>query len=156
MKRAEMTPLLPARRVGTSNGKLWTQHPNSNDTNPELTADRSAASELSGASFNHLIGDHRERARDREAEGFGGPDVYDELESRGFLDRKISRLYAFQDLIHIRGGPPVHIRKGHTVGHQATSFHHPPVPIDRRQAACRPQPHEAVAMRCEKSDIEEQ
>jgi hypothetical protein len=37
-----------------------TNHPDSNDPKPELTVDRSGASEFSGASLDQLIGDHRE------------------------------------------------------------------------------------------------
>src|SRR6266850_4430993 len=51
-------------------------------------------------SFDHLVGDGKQRRWDHETEAFGGSKADDELEPRGLLDGKISRLRATQYLVH--------------------------------------------------------
>jgi hypothetical protein len=47
-------------------------------------------------SFDHLVGDGKQRRWDHETEAFGGSKADDELEPRGLLDGKISRLRALR------------------------------------------------------------
>src|SRR2546423_9914533 len=54
-----------------------------------------------GDSFNHLIRPQQQRWRDRQAEGFGGLGIYDELELRRLLNGKVRGLRALQNSIDI-------------------------------------------------------
>src|SRR5262245_7192530 len=51
--------------------------------------------------LDYLIRPLQERRRDREAEGFGGLEVDDQIELRDLLEGKISRLCTLQDLINV-------------------------------------------------------
>ena len=48
--------------------------------------------------------------RNRQPEGLGGLEIYDQLESRWLFDRKISGLRAFQNLVDIARGAPVQVK----------------------------------------------
>ena len=61
--------------------------------------------------------------RNREADLLGRFQIDDELELRRLLHRQISGLGAFQNLVHISGGAPVHVGKARAVKHEATSVH---------------------------------
>src|SRR5262249_2681672 len=62
------------------------------------------------------------RRRDREAEGFGGLEIDDELELGGVLDGKLRRLGAVQDLVDVRGRLPVQPIEVWSVGHEAAGL----------------------------------
>ena len=47
--------------------------------------------------------------RNRQADLLGSFEIDDELELLRLLDRKVSRLSAFQNLIHVSGGTPVQV-----------------------------------------------
>ena len=51
------------------------------------------------ASFDDFVGRGDQRRRNGEAEGFGGLEVDDQLETRRLLDRQFAGLGAFQDLV---------------------------------------------------------
>src|SRR5712691_719265 len=42
-----------------------------------------------GSLLDHLVGAAEQRERDGEAEGLGSPEIYDQLDFRGLLDRQI-------------------------------------------------------------------
>src|SRR5213593_925117 len=65
-------------------------------------------------SVNDLIRAQQERRGDREAKGFRGLEVDDQLELRGLIDGKISRFGALQDSIDIGGGPAGHFGEAGT------------------------------------------
>src|SRR6266851_5239736 len=67
---------------------------------------------LTGPPFSwidHLIRPLQERRRDRQAKGFGGLQVDDQLELGGLLNRKISRLCALENLVHVARRHPEHV-----------------------------------------------
>ena len=51
------------------------------------------------ASFDDFVGRGDQRRRNGEAEGFGGLQIDDQLETRRLLDRQFAGLGAFQDLV---------------------------------------------------------
>ena len=51
------------------------------------------------ASFDDFVGGGDQRRRNGEAEGFGGLQIDDQLETRLLLDRQLAGLGAFQDLV---------------------------------------------------------
>jgi hypothetical protein len=53
------------------------------------------------ASLDHFIRRGQQRWRHGEAQGFGGLEIDDQLETRRLLDRQIAGLGAFQDLVDI-------------------------------------------------------
>jgi len=65
---------------------------------PELTAS------VEHGLLNHLVVPQQRRLRDRQAEGFGGFEVDDQIELRGLLDRDVCRFGPFQNLVHLTGG----------------------------------------------------
>src|SRR5262249_50379637 len=50
--------------------------------------------------FDHLVGAQECRSRQIKAERLGAPQIEDEFEFRGSLDRKITRLSALENLVH--------------------------------------------------------
>jgi hypothetical protein len=52
-------------------------------------------------SLDDFVGGGQQRRRNGEAEGFGGLQIDDQLETRGLLDRQIAGLCAFQDVVDI-------------------------------------------------------
>src|SRR5262245_38552145 len=54
-----------------------------------------------GPSVDHLIRAQQQRWRNREAEGFGGFLVYDELELRRLLDRKVAGFGTLEDFVNV-------------------------------------------------------
>ena len=60
-----------------------------------------------GRSLDHLIRPQQERRRDRQAEGFGGLEVDDELKRRRFFDGQVTGSSALENLVHEGGGTPV-------------------------------------------------
>jgi hypothetical protein len=57
------------------------------------------------ASLDHFVGRGQQRRRDGEAEGFGGFQIDDQLETRRLFDRQIAGLCAFQDLVDVADRP---------------------------------------------------
>src|SRR5262245_66684602 len=60
-----------------------------------------ATSERIGWLFNHLVGTDEQCGREGDAQRPGGLEVEDEIELRRLLYRKLARLRALQDLVHI-------------------------------------------------------
>src|SRR4030095_6410195 len=56
--------------------------------------------------LDHLIRPRQQRGRDREAERLGCLEVDQQFERRGLLNREISGLCAFENLVDVRRGPP--------------------------------------------------
>ena len=57
-------------------------------------------------SLDDFVGPCQQRRRDRQAEGLGGPEVYDQLELRGLLDGQVAGLRALENLVHLTGQSP--------------------------------------------------
>jgi hypothetical protein len=57
--------------------------------------------------MDHLVRPPQQRLRDRQAQGFGGLEVDDQLELGGLLDREIGGLGALEDLVYVSGRLPV-------------------------------------------------
>jgi len=72
--------------------------------------------------FNHLVGAQQDRWGYRKTERRGGLAVYDHLELSRQLHRKIARLRAAQDAIHIGGGATKDVYQVGSVGEQAAVF----------------------------------
>ena len=72
--------------------------------------------------LDHLIRPRQQRRRDGEAEGLRGLQVDDEVEFRRLLNRKIARLGALENLIHIIGGASEKIEIIWRVRHQAPGW----------------------------------
>src|SRR5262249_51711166 len=73
-------------------------------------------------SLDYLIRPQQQRWRDREPEGLGGFEVDDELERRRLLNRKVGRLRAPQNPIHVDGGASVQGRYVRSVSHKEPSL----------------------------------
>src|SRR5258708_32828605 len=91
---------------------------------------------MSGCSINDLIRLSQQRLRDREAEGFGGLEVDDQLELRRLLDREIPRLRALEDLVDEESRAPEEIRVVRAVTDESTSLDPLLRPDDTRQPVC--------------------
>src|SRR5499427_7821465 len=70
-------------------------------------------------SLDHFVGTGKQRLGNREAEGLGGREVYDEIELRRPFYRQVAGLRAFENLIDVACRAPVHIRDADAVGHEA-------------------------------------
>src|SRR5713101_7270832 len=70
-------------------------------------------------SLDDLIRPPQQRWRDRQAEGLGGLEVDDQLELRRLLDGQVGGLGALEDLVDVGRGPPKHISKVRSIGHEA-------------------------------------
>src|SRR5262245_21594831 len=74
-------------------------------------------------SSNDLIRSRQHVGRNRQADLLGCFQIDDEFELDRLLHREISRLGAFQNLVHIRGGTPEQVSNARAVGHKPTGFH---------------------------------
>src|SRR5262245_56223897 len=73
--------------------------------------------------FDDPVRPRQQRGRDREAEGFGGLEVDDQLELGGLLDGEVGRLGALEDLVGVDGGTPKQITEVRAITHQPTRLH---------------------------------
>jgi hypothetical protein len=83
--------------------------------------------------IDHLVGAGEQRRRHVEAERFRGRQVHDQIEFGRLLDREVARLCPAQNLVDIVGGPPEHVRKVWSIGHQTPRFDEVPRPVHRRK-----------------------
>ena len=67
-------------------------------------------------SFDHFVGKGKDLGCDLEAQRAGGVKVDDQLKLRGLLNRNISRVDAFQDLVDVGHYPTEPFRRAGTVG----------------------------------------
>src|SRR5262245_24675048 len=72
------------------------------------------------ASLNDLVRPRQHRRRNRQAEGFGGLEIDDQLELCRLLDREIAGLGPLEDLVDIDGGASGLLEEVRYIGHQAT------------------------------------
>jgi hypothetical protein len=71
-------------------------------------------------SLYDLIRLHQQQWRDREAECLRSPHVDHELELGRLLHRKVRRLGALQDLVHVDRSTPLHLGNIYSIGHEPT------------------------------------
>src|SRR5438445_628246 len=74
----------------------------------------------------------RRSAPPRQPERPRGLEVDDQLELRRLLDGKVSGLGAFQDLVHISSGTPIHIDAVRPIRYETPVVRPVPCSIDRR------------------------
>src|SRR5215472_13278416 len=74
-------------------------------------------------SFDHPVRPRQHVRRNRQADLLCRFEIDDELELLRLLDRQISWLRAFQNLIDVCGSTAVQVRLVRTVGHEASSVH---------------------------------
>src|SRR6266478_2189491 len=96
-------------------------------------ANRTHAPQQRASLLDHLVGALLEMQRHVEAERLGGLEIDYQLELYWGLDRKLARLRAPQNLIHIRRRAPKIIGRVISVGQQAAEFSKEPVRIDGRE-----------------------
>src|SRR5262249_3322826 len=76
--------------------------------------------------------------RNRQADLLGGFEVDDELELRRLLHREISRLGAFQNLVHIRGSASEQVGGVRAIVHESAGFRIAWLWVNRREPVlCR-------------------
>jgi hypothetical protein len=91
LRRRQLLRLLDRRDgVGSESFGVWST-PNTRHGNGKFRGLRWARKRLMHRSkerlFDHLVGAHEERRRDRQAKRFGSPHVDSEVETRGTLER---------------------------------------------------------------------
>jgi hypothetical protein len=86
-------------------------------------------------SLDHSVGPHQHVRRNRKSDLLRGFQIDDELEFLRLLHRKLSRLSAFEDLVHISSGAPVEVGEAHAVAHKPPGFHKIRPPVCRREPA---------------------
>src|SRR6476646_10336699 len=79
------------------------------------------ASMATSRSFNHFVGSDKQAGRRIQSEGFCGLDVEHGLVPDRNLHRKIGRLGAAKNLIHVQCGLPVMVGSNNPIRHQAAS-----------------------------------
>src|SRR5262249_40522349 len=83
--------------------------------------------------FDHLVGQDKQRRRDREAERLRGLRVDHKIELGRLLNGQIGGLGTLEDFVHISGGTPIQVWKMHSVGHESASYGKLTESIHRRQ-----------------------
>src|SRR5262245_33404844 len=78
---------------------------------------------LNWPSLEHFIRSRQHIGRNREADLLGGFEIDDELKLRRLLYRKIGRLGAFEDLVHVSGGAAVRVNIAQAIGHEPPRCH---------------------------------
>src|SRR5215470_919729 len=79
---------------------------------------------LSRRILDHLIRSRQHVRRNRQTDLLRGFEIDDQLKLRRLLYREISRLSAFENLVHVGGGTVSQVGKAHAVAHK------PPVRFD--------------------------
>src|SRR5437879_3394830 len=74
-------------------------------------------------SLDNFVRPLQQGRRNRQAEGLGGLEVDDQLESRGLLDWQLARLRASENLVRIDGTAAEEIVVVRAVAHQATRLY---------------------------------
>src|SRR5262249_59578710 len=69
-------------------------------------------------SLDHFVGAGKQRLGNREAEGFGGREVYDEIELRRPFYRQVAGLRAFENLIDITSRAAGNLRGAGALGNE--------------------------------------
>src|SRR5215470_15939591 len=77
---------------------------------------------LCASSFEHLIRPRQERRRYRQAEGFRGLQVDEQLELGGLLHGKVGGLGALEDLVNIGRSAPEALAEIDPVCHETTGL----------------------------------
>src|SRR5262249_5594006 len=80
--------------------------------------------------FDSLIRPKQERLRNRQAEGFCGLQINDQLELRRLLDGQVAGFGTFEDLVHIGGRTPLHLGRINSIGHESAWLNKHPELID--------------------------
>jgi hypothetical protein len=95
--------------MGTSVEDGWRE-----SSRPELLAvcSQKLAALVEHALLDHLVGSHQNRVRDRQPERLGCPEVDDQLELRGLLDREVGGLGALEDLVDVARGETPGLPRG--------------------------------------------
>src|SRR5262249_21522332 len=89
-------------------------------------------------SLDHLIRTCQHVRRNRQTDLLRCFQIDDELELHRLLDRKITSLGTFENLVHISGGAAEQVGKAHTVAHKPPVFHKFwPGIYGRKPALCR-------------------
>src|SRR5258705_4559660 len=90
------------------------------------------------ALLDHLVCPLEQRLRDRQPERLRGLHIDDQLKLGGLLDRQVTRLGAFQNLVDVGGDRAQSIQGDPTVAQQTSRLYPPSTPIHRRQfGLCR-------------------
>src|SRR5215469_17771638 len=71
----------------------------------------------------HLVGAFKNIMWDAQANGFGGPQIDDQLKFRGLFDGKVPGMRALSDPVDVSSGAAEKIRYAHTVAHKASVPH---------------------------------
>src|ERR1044071_212614 len=72
--------------------------------------------------MNYLVRTRQHLVRDRQTDLLRRFKVYDEVEFRWLLNRKVGGLCAFQNLVHIGGRTPAQVVIARAVVHQPAGF----------------------------------
>src|ERR1051325_6385351 len=97
-------------------------------------------------SFHDLIRPQQQRRRDREAEGFRGLEVDDELELGWLLHGQVTRSGAFEDLVHINSGASKQVNPERPIGHEAPVIDEISYHVHRRQPMLGRKIHEPSSL----------
>ena len=84
-------------------------------------------------SSDNSVGSSENVRRNRQADLFSSFQIDHELELHRLLNRKVSGLGAFQDLVDVGCGASIIIRSVRTVGHKAPIFYKTRIGVDHRQ-----------------------
>src|SRR5262245_48928461 len=110
------------------------------------SAVETAAKGRKGSLFDHLVSGHEQTGRHGPAESLCRLDIENSLKLGRRLHRKIGRLRAAQDAVHIFRRLPKLVNPFHPVGHEATCGDKEAVRIDGRQAMLCRERDDEVAM----------
>src|SRR5262245_14264305 len=83
--------------------------------------------------LDHLVGKSQQRGRQCKAKRPRSPQVDDKFEFSWLLHRKIARIGAFENSVHVAAGLTALVIKVHRIRHEAASIHKLPMPPHRRQ-----------------------